>query len=189
MADINTKISEPLTKKFRDLQWWPSLIGLTFAGLASYGMTSGQELAPVLAGSAVLYVGTSAMQNRAFAWPIFFSSLVVGGLCSILLDIDTTLTLVSLGAVLVIFGLLRGVSGPVDGFPLQALAMIVFGAAALFALNIDTTVGSCLVAFGLFAHAAWDVYHHWTDRVVSRSAAEFCFVLDVALGAIILISL
>lgn len=188
MAEINAERGETPTRRLPKLQWWPSLVGLTFAGLASYGMSSGQELAPVLAGSAVLYIGTAAVQNRALAWPVFFFSLIVGGLCSIIFDLDTTLALVSLGLLLVLFGLVRGLIGPVSGFPLQALAMATFGGTALFALTIHPIIGSYLVAIGLFAHAAWDVYHHWTDTVVSRSAAEFCFVLDVVLGIIILVS-
>jgi hypothetical protein len=38
------------------------------------------------------------------------------------------------------------------------------------------------VAVGLLGHAAWDVWHHRTNRVVSRSLAEFCLVLDTALA-------
>lgn len=188
MTGMDTENRETASRRFPKLQWWPSLVGLTFAGLASYDMTAGQDLAPVLAGSAVLYVGASALQNPAYAWPVFIVSLVVGAVCSIFLDLDTTLALVSFGAAMMVLGVVRRVSGPVGGFPLQTIAMIGFGAIALVALIIDPVIGSYLVAVGLFAHAAWDAYHHWTDRVVSRSAAEFCFVLDVALGVIILIS-
>jgi hypothetical protein len=41
------------------------------------------------------------------------------------------------------------------------------------------------VAAGLFAHAGWDFYHHRADKVVGRSMSEFCFVLDVLLGLVI----
>jgi len=34
------------------------------------------------------------------------------------------------------------------------------------------------VAIGLLGHAGWDVYHHRVNRVVARSPAEFCFVID-----------
>jgi hypothetical protein len=43
------------------------------------------------------------------------------------------------------------------------------------------------VAAGLFGHAAWDVHHHRTNRVVVRSLAEFCLALDTALAAAIVI--
>jgi hypothetical protein len=41
------------------------------------------------------------------------------------------------------------------------------------------------VAGGLLAHAAWDIYHHRANKVVVRSMAEFCFVLDTLLAAAI----
>jgi hypothetical protein len=44
---------------------------------------------------------------------------------------------------------------------------------------------TALVAAGLLGHAAWDAYHHRTDRVVVRSLAEFCLVLDTALAVAI----
>lgn len=39
---------------------------------------------------------------------------------------------------------------------------------------------------GLLAHAAWDSHHHRARRVVPRSMAEFCAVLDTLLGATII---
>jgi hypothetical protein len=42
------------------------------------------------------------------------------------------------------------------------------------------------VSAGLLAHAAWDVYHHRTGRVVVRSMAEFCGVLDTLLALVVL---
>jgi hypothetical protein len=43
------------------------------------------------------------------------------------------------------------------------------------------------VAAGLLGHAAWDLYHHRVNRVVTRSFAEFCLVLDTALAVAIVI--
>ena len=42
--------------------------------------------------------------------------------------------------------------------------------------------GAWPVAAGPLAHAARDLYHHRADRVVTRSMAEFCFVLDTLLA-------
>jgi hypothetical protein len=38
------------------------------------------------------------------------------------------------------------------------------------------------------AHAGWDVYHHVKNKVVVRSMAEFCFVLDTALAIVIVLA-
>jgi hypothetical protein len=52
---------------------------------------------------------------------------------------------------------------------------------------VTPELGSDLVAAGLLGHAAWDVDHHRTNRVVVRSLAEFCLVLDTALAVAIVI--
>jgi hypothetical protein len=76
---------------------------------------------------------------------------------------------------------------PAGSLPLQTIAMIVFGGAAAVALLINQVVGAYMVAAGLLAHSGWDAYHHWTNRVVSRSLAEFCFVLDALLALAIVV--
>ncbi|RIQ13601.1 hypothetical protein [Jiangella rhizosphaerae] len=43
------------------------------------------------------------------------------------------------------------------------------------------------LAAGLLGHAAWDVWHHRTNRVVTRSLAEFCVVLDTLLAAAMIV--
>lgn len=42
------------------------------------------------------------------------------------------------------------------------------------------------MAAGLFAHGAWDAYH-WANKVVPRSLAGFCFVLDTLLALAIIV--
>jgi hypothetical protein len=84
-------------------------------------------------------------------------------------------------------GLARGASRPRSGLPLQALAMVVVSAIAVTTLLIDETAGGILVAVGLLGHAAWDVYHHHVNRVVVRSLAEFCFVIDTPVAVVMLI--
>ena len=82
---------------------------------------------------------------------------------------------------------LRDATRMTDGLPLQTIAMVVFAAVAAISLYLNETAGAYLVAAGLFAHAAWDVYHYWANKVVPRSMAEFCCVLDVSLAAAIVI--
>jgi hypothetical protein len=65
--------------------------------------------------------------------------------------------------------------------------MIIVGAVAAIGLISNTVVGAYLVAAGLLAHAVWDVHHHRVNKVVTRSLAEFCFVLDTLLALAIVI--
>jgi cytochrome bd-type quinol oxidase subunit 1 len=64
--------------------------------------------------------------------------------------------------------------------------MLGFGAIALAALYADTVLGGYLVAAALLGHAVWDAVYLRLDRVVARSYAEFCGVLDLLLGAAII---
>ena len=50
-------------------------------------------------------------------------------------------------------------------------------------------MGGYLVALALIGHAGWDAYHYLRNRVVGRSYAEWCAVVDLLLGAAILSSL
>jgi hypothetical protein len=39
------------------------------------------------------------------------------------------------------------------------------------------------VAAGWFLHGIWDFVHLWLDKVVARSYAEWCGVIDVLVAA------
>ena len=167
---------------------WPTLAGLGFAALIGVDLTSGVEMAPVLAASAAVYLGAAALQRPAAAWPLFFATVVVITVATLLGDrLEPTWLILAGAAALLVYGLLRGAGRPGHGLPLQTAALLGFGAAAGAALLITPALGAYLVAAGLLGHAAWDLYHHHANRVVVRSLAEFCLVLDTALSAAIVV--
>jgi hypothetical protein len=164
-------------------RWWPAAAGVVTAGFAGLDITDdgGIGLAPVLAASAVIYLGAAALGRPGASWPLFFGSFAVLALA----DDAATWVLIGAGALLAGYGLLRGAA---RGLPLQAIAMIGFGGAAAVALAVKPDLGAYLVAAGLLGHAAWDVHHHRTGRVVARSLAEFCVVLDTLLATAIIVA-
>ena len=167
---------------------WPTLAGLGFAALVTVDLASGVELAPVLAASAAVYLGAAALQRPAAAWPLFFATGAVITVARLLEDrLEPTWVILAGAVALGIYGLLRGAARPGYGLPLQTLALLGFGTAAGAALMTTPALGAYLVAAGLLGHAAWDVHHHRTNRVVVRSLAEFCLVLDTALAVAIVI--
>ncbi|WP_433510610.1 hypothetical protein ACQP2T_43040 [Nonomuraea sp. CA-143628] len=188
---MTTQTTPPLG---RVLRHWPILVGVATAVLMILDMATGLELAKVLAASAVVYLGAAAFGKPGSTWPVFFLTFAVI-LAADLIDDDfeATWAVLGLGVLLGGYGLLRGY-GPLrgtrpepGGLPLQLLAMLGFGAAATIALFVNPAVGSYLVALGLLGHAAWDVYHYRANRVVTRSLAEFCLVLDTALAVAIIV--
>jgi hypothetical protein len=170
------------------LRHWPALAGLAFAGAVTFGMTSGVEMTAILAAAAVVYLGAAALRTPRASWPLFFGTGVVITLARLLDDtIEPAWVLLGAGVLLIGYGLLRGALRPAYAMPLQTLALLGFGAVATVALLVDPVVGSCLVAFGLLGHAGWDLYHYKVNRVVARSLAEFCLLLDASLAVLILV--
>jgi hypothetical protein len=180
---------------WRSLQWWPSLAAIAFAAFVALGLFSGEEggadLAPIVAASGLVYLAAAALEKPIVAWIAFFVSVAIITLARQgVVDIDATWFQLALAALLLIVGLVRGALRSASGLPLQALAMLGFGAIAVTASAVNATLGAYLVAAGLFAHAGWDAYHHRANRVVARSMSEFCFMLDLLLaGAIVIVTI
>ncbi|WP_353646840.1 hypothetical protein [Mesorhizobium sp. WSM2239] len=148
-------------------------------------------MAAVVAASGLVYLAAAALDLPWVSWPVFFLSVVVITLVRLgLVPVEATWLLLAAAALFAAIGLARAVRRPIGDLPLQALAMTAFGGAAVVALVVSPFIGALLVAAGLFAHAGWDVFHHVKNKVVVRSMAEFCFVLDSVLGlAIVIVTL
>ena len=175
------------------LQWWPSLVGIGLAAFIALGMSAGSAEASTLAASGLVYLGAAALQKPSAAWPLFLLTflLITASKVAIragLVSIDATWLLIGLAIAFVVYGLMRGATHPAGGLRRQAIAMVVCGLAAAIALIVSGKLGAYLVAAGLLGHAAWDVYHHWANKVVVRSMAEFCFVLDTLLALAIVVA-
>lgn len=166
-------------------RWWPAAAGVVTAGIVAVDIAEGGVgLAPVLAASAVIYLGAAALGRPGASWPIFLGAVAVLALA----DDAAIWVLLGAAALLAGYGLQRGAARPASGLPLQALGMVGFGLAAIVALAVSPDLGSYVVAAGLLGHAAWDVHHHRTGRVVARSLAEFCVVLDTLVAAAIVVA-
>ncbi|TDE08435.1 hypothetical protein E1269_17130 [Jiangella asiatica] len=88
-----------------------------------------------------------------------------------------------LGIALVVFLLGAGLGRHRGtGVGLQVAGMAAFTTVALVALALDPDLGRYVVAAGWIAHGTWDLIHLRRDRVVSRTYAEWCAVVDVVVG-------
>jgi hypothetical protein len=165
---------------------WPAAFGVLVAALTAYDLTDGAELAPILALSGLIYLGAAALQRQSAAWPLFGGTFVILTVVKVLDLPGATWLFLGVAAAFILYGLVRGITRPAGGFPLQAVAMVVIGALAAVTVLAGDTLGAVLVALGLYAHAGWDVYHHRKNVVVARSMAQFCAVLDVLLATAML---
>jgi hypothetical protein len=170
------------------LRRWPTVAAIALAGLTTFDLSTGSDLAPILAASGLVYLGAAALKKPTTAWPVFIGTFVVITAASVASKASAaTWILLGLAIPFAGYGLLRDAARPTHGLPLQAIAMAGFGAAAAITLLVGGDLGAYLVAAGLLGHAAWDVWHHRTNKVVVRSLAEFCVVLDTLLAMAMLV--
>jgi hypothetical protein len=165
---------------------WPTAAAVAVAALTVYDLHDGTQLAPALAASGLVYLGAAAARRPAAAWPVFGATFVLITIGK-LTGINSTFLLLAAAATTAVVGLVHAGTRPLQALPLQLLGMAAAGGLAAGALAVAPTLGAYLVAAGLLGHAAWDVHHHRTGRVVSRSLAEFCFVIDTLLAVAIVV--
>ena len=165
---------------------WPTLLAVALGTLLLADLGDGTENAVLLLVTAVTYLLTAVIGRPAATWPALFAAFVgVVGLQALGTPGDVLLG--TAVAVLALAGLLSGAVRRTGSRLVQAPASIVFTSAGLLATSLDLEVGVALVAVGLVLHACWDALHWWSDRVVRRSFAEWCGVLDLTVGVGLLI--
>ncbi|WP_223166597.1 hypothetical protein [Nonomuraea sp. SYSU D8015] len=171
---------------------WPTALALGMSALTFGGSESAEGIA-TLADALVLlqlgYLVIAKLGRRQASWP----TIVVGFAVIIALRI---LDVVSPAAVLSGMALIVLIWAAIDGqlrgseqFRIQALGMFVFAAIALAGLVLDPDIGRYLVAAGWLLHGIWDFVHLKLDKVVARSHAEWCGVLDVIIAVELVLAL
>jgi hypothetical protein len=135
----------------------------------------------------LLYLVMAKLRRRDVTWPAVV--VLAGGLTALaaadLVPLPVGAIAVALGVL--VWGAARGRLRRGDTFSAQAVGMLVFGAFALVGLAVDPAVGLYLVAAGWLLHGVWDFVYLRLDRVVSRSYAEWCGVIDILIAAELLL--
>jgi hypothetical protein len=165
---------------------WPTALGIAVAALAAYDIEDGLEFATLTVLMALVYVGAAALDRRRFAWVVLIAGLAVLTVIPSASEVVPSVGFLVVALVFLVLGVARGLWRRPSGLPLQTAGMLTFGSIVLVALYVEPNLGGKLVAFALICHAAWDAYHYLRDRVVARSYAQFCGVLDLLVGAAIL---
>jgi hypothetical protein len=171
---------------------WPSALGVVIVALTAFDLNVNVEFVSFLAAlvvfMALVYLGSAALHPRNAAWTVFLVAFVVVVVLRAFNATIVALVVLLIAALgFLALGVARGYLRRSGDFPLQAAAMLVFGAIALVALALQPDIGVYLVAVALLCHGVWDVVHFRRNRVVARSYAEFCAVIDFLLGVAILV--
>ncbi|MCK2217038.1 hypothetical protein MF672_025070 [Actinomadura sp. ATCC 31491] len=170
---------------------WPTLVALGSAALsiAGTGDLAGEVhgLAEALILLPLLYLLVAKLNRPRLSWPILVGCAV---LIVVLRGLDLAPPSVVFGgvaAVVLVWGAVAGDLARSGEFRLQALGMLGFGALALGGLLLAPGAGRYLVAAGWALHAVWDFVHLRRGKVVVRSYAEWCGVLDVLIAVNLLL--
>ncbi|NGN65942.1 hypothetical protein G5C51_18830 [Streptomyces sp. A7024] len=171
-----------MTALLHVLRRWPTALAVgmaaaTFGGTDLQAKTAGYGEALLIL--PLLYLTAARLHNPRAAWPILAVSLaaVVGlGFAEVPAP---AAVFAALALAVLVWGAVRGELNRRDEFGLQALGMVAFGALALTGLVIDAEAGRYVVAAGWLLHGVWDFVHLYRDRVVVRSYAEWCGVIDI----------
>lgn len=170
---------------------WPTALGVAVAAVIAFDLQVDAGFVSTLSAfivvMALVYVGAAALDRRRASWVVLLAGLPFAFFVPPTSEINASVILLIAAAVFLALGVVRGQLREPGDLTLQAAGVLVFGATALVAVYAAPGLGVYLVAFALLGHAAWDAFHYLRDRVVTRSYAEFCGIVDLLLGAAILI--
>ncbi len=163
---------------------WPSALGLLAVGFQLATGANREAVAITVSVATLCYLGAAALNRPWVAWAgIGGGSLVV--VAGELAGLPWWAAIGIAAAALVAIGLIG--RAPRPALTAQSAALLGFGGLAVLGLFLDPRVGMVLAGLALASHAGWDFVHYRRHAVVPRSLAEFCMILDVPLGAALVV--
>ncbi|WP_221933150.1 hypothetical protein [Tessaracoccus rhinocerotis] len=166
---------------------WPAALGL-LALLANLADGADPHVtAMIIIIAATCYLGAAVLGSRRSVWVMVVATSAVVVLASVA-GLDPTAALIAMGIGLAVFGLISAKGSRRRDVGVQALGFLCYtavGVAAMMSAPVPTIYLAATAAIG---HTLWDVVHFIRDKVVTRSLAEACFVLDLGLAVALLVS-
>jgi hypothetical protein len=178
-------------------QRWPSALGIAGAtGAIAVIALLDREVeffGPVVVMMAGIYLMAFALGRPRTAWLALAVLSVVVSVLQVLdgaglLPIDPSVGMTIVVVALWLWTVIRHRFAEGGTFIVQTAGLIGFGAVTLLCAVIAPRWALALAGTAFLAHAAWDAYHFHTSKVVDRSYAEFCGVLDVFVGPALIIA-
>lgn len=191
-ASIGT--GDPTTALGWVLNRWPTLVAVAMSAPGFLGASSPEtrkDLVEGLGGVFILlplaYLVLAKLRKRPATWPV-----VIAGVALVMIVDTRTFDVVDPAVLLTAIAVLVLAWGIVDGqlawdrmLQIQAVAVVGFGAVAFTTLALLTQrpdLAGYLVAGLWLAHGVWDLIYLHLDKVVARSFAEWCAVIDILIA-------
>jgi hypothetical protein len=176
---------------------WPSALALVVgAGAIAVIALVGREaefFGPAVATMAGIYLVAYAVGRPSTAWLGFVALSAVVSVLHLLrrlevLDVDPGLGMAAVLVPLWLWAVARRRFTDAGTFSIQTAGMVGFGAITLLCAVAEPRLGAALAGVGFLAHGAWDAYHFRADKVVNRPWSEFCWVVDLIVGAALIVA-
>lgn len=167
------------------LRRWPTWLALGLVALILPDYEDGLDLALIPGIASVGYLLMALLDRPGLTWILFVPVTALVPLTR-LFDLDVWWVFTAVTAGLTVAGLVLGRLRRPDLRTMQAVVAAVLLGLAITAIGIAGDAGRLLVALALIGHAATDLVLWRANRVVSRSFAEWCGVLDLTLGAVLI---
>jgi hypothetical protein len=167
-------------------RFWPVALAVAMSA-ATWGGSGTDEgvtgLASALSLLPLLYLLVETFQWRRGTWGLLAALLVSFTALEAVGIVDPVAVVAGVALAVLVWGAVEGRLFRSNVLRAQALGMIGFGAVALTGMIIDPDAGRYIVAAGWFAHGIWDIVHLKLDKVVLRSYALWCAVIDIIIAA------
>ncbi|MDO0917178.1 hypothetical protein QQM39_42165 [Streptomyces sp. DT2A-34] len=164
---------------------WPTALAVAVVTL-NVSASGSEDVADAVGGFGetlpllpLIYLVVHQIGKPRATWPVLGAALVVGFALPLQDVVAPSTVLVTLALVLLAWGAVRGTPHGRATLGVQTVGALVFCGLALAGLAVDPDLGRYLVAAGWFFHGVWDFVHLRLDKVVSRTFAEWCGVIDV----------
>lgn len=177
------------TTRFRLIDRWPTLLGLIGAGATIAAILGGGadvDLAPGVAAMMAIYPATWAIGRPTSAF-LVFAALIVITVLAIVVDVEGAVVMTVVLGLAWLWALAVGRAEDRYWFTVETLGMIFFGGLTIAAFLADSRLGLALAGVGWLTHGLWDAYHFVRNRIVSRSWSELCAVVDIPVGATLIL--
>ncbi|WP_019202536.1 hypothetical protein [Tsukamurella sp. 1534] len=163
---------------------WPTFVAVALAADGFFSaVTDGlvRNLASAMALLPTMYVIMVALDRRRLTWPVL-GVLLAGFVALEAQDrVPPVVVILAVALAAALWSHRRGRFA--DGYArLQLVGLALFGALSVAGLLLAPEAARYVVAAGWFGHGVWDAVHLIRDRVVARSWAQWCAVLDVLVG-------
>lgn len=186
---ITTNVSKPRRLINAIGRRWPTLVALPVGVDSFFGEITPDTVSDFADGMLLLpmiYVVVGAFKRRWLTWPILITALPAFVGLKLQDAVDPSIVILAVTLAGAIWGSAHGRHREAD-FRLQLGGMVLFGALAVGGQLVDPDLARYLVALGWAGHGVWDIVHLVRDKVVARSFAEWCAVVDFAVGGSLLL--